>query len=1144
MAVTLKNFSPSGSYVTPAFSIEFDIVSDGNPIDLAALSVQWLDTGDFAINNGVIQDAYEGSIVATTVDGDAGYHITIIPPRHHFGVDGMFVEITGDTDPASGIFTIQSTPFSTTNLLGRFPPITLLQPVTAIASTAQDAPGLSFSSIDNVVLYQLNDASEPVITSRVPPSGQTGVLRATTTSISFALHDRGQEGVDLGTVDVYIEGEQAIGSGFFIAPYTGSLAAGIIDGFAGFSFTINIPELFDYSEVVEVRVVASDLVEDPSAVNTLDITYSFTIEPYVDVIGPSPAPTQPPDGLALDACIEFDWLDEPFGEGPDFFTLNVTLIRELTVDCITGVNTDIAVVNGIATAGYEVFAEAITVDKQKGFHVIVCPKVPFKELETITVIINGSDTLGNSNSGSFNISTIEVNPPVILNLNPAADATDVDPLTSIVFEMHDTGGTGVDVNALDVFVDGQDAILDGVFQPGYSGSIVEDVIIDEFTLQFDGYVITINKDIPYAPGATGNVEIDGYDAYGSVTNLKYSFSVAPDIVPPSFAFSPTNGFVGANRDTDIVVDVIDKIGLNTDTVNITIDGEQAVLNGVGVGAFSTVVSEIITTPGLVDGYRYTIDPDNDFTFNESIVIGANAQDQAGNLGSGTVTFTTFSDTTAPIISGITPVDGQLEVLLDTNINVTIRDAYDVDLTKTNIKIGGNNAMKNGVTQAGFAIVTNRVLGAGPGIDPGDGYSITINPDIDFDYNSSATVAISTADQSQGNTASASVTWSTVSPLPPVFSITPSNEDTGVAVDTNFTFTVETDGYGVDPASINFTIDSNSAVSNGVVEGTSYLGAINTVVLNEEYSGFINPRFLLTGSTTHKAKITAAEPLSGNKSSFDVTFTTESDPANPKTLYVGTPNGVRSIQVAGLSSDSTLGLGSELDGYAVNDIDTAVLNQINRLAIATNTRGAILYSTNYFWPTLDYSAGDEIVKVALTQNNNGTIYLANRTKDRVEVYYNILFDDFGRAEPDAYYDANDIALPGLLDGYVVDMVVTSGTSTVKSGSNSIFVGTPNGAFRIETDESSPGTSESGGTIISYGNAGSGYDYEIIEGTTNEVVAIDVNITTNHLYVATRNDDVNDINALTYIDLATNTRSSFIPEERLINRLMNDITFKNR
>ena len=130
-----------------------------------------------------------------------------------------------------------------------------------------------------------------------------------------------------------------------------------------------------------------------------------------------------------------------------------------------------------------------------------------------------------------------------------------------------------------------------------------------------------------------------------------------------------------------------------------------------------------------------------------------------------------------------------------------------------------------------------------------------------------------------------------------------------------------------------------------------------------------------------------------------------------------------------------------------------------------------------------------------------------------------------------------------DGYFTDMVVTEGTSIVSSGSNSVFIGTPNGVYRIETDENVPGESEIGGQIISYGISNSGKDYPILAGTSTYVAALDVTTRLNYLYVATRSEDPNDENAISYIRLEDNTFDGSITEDRLIHRLIYDISFED-
>lgn len=1154
----LYNFDPT-TYGSPRLTISFDVVSTYHPIiqDTMEVHLSRFITITPAIENGEIQDGYFGSIVPTQVDGYDGYHVEISPATLMFS---MPVEVRIDVSSDADSTTFLQRFDTTDHLAIVLEDTSIPSPAASLESVTEGSSfsGTIFSDRNFNVLYQLSAPGGPVITARNPPVNGTLVDRETT--IQFSLHDSGGEGVNIGSLDVFVEDVQVISNGFFVPPYSGSINSTTVDSFAGYAITM-VPDVpFAYEQVVSVRVIVGDNVADPAAVNTLDTTYSFTIEPFVDVIGPSPSPLMPPDGIDLDACIEFDWLDAPFGDYPNFFTLDVTIIRELTVDCITDRREDIAVVNGIAAPGYEVFATPIEIGDQKGFHVIVCPEIPFNELEIITVVINGEDSFGNEGSGEFSFSTAELTPPQIIHLDPEPNETGVDPEVAITFDIHDQGGVGVDLSRLNVNIDDGEAIVAGEFQFPYSGSIVNDRIIDEFSLDFDGYTITIERDVPYRPGSEIAVEIDGYDAYGNRATLVYDFTIAPDTTPPNYVFDPVGGTTGVNRNTLITVDVLDILGVDTSTVNISVQGQSAVSSGAAVAPFDVIVSEIITVPGVVDGYRYVIDTENDFIFNEVVVTEVSATDVAGNSSSDSSSFTTFADNTAPAVTDITPRNGQLEVSLRPEVTFTARDAYGVAFNLTSVDIGGEPVIRNGLIQSGFSMAVTPITGGTLGVDPGDGYSVIITPDADFHYNQTVAVRIEVYDRSQENRTIETLSWTTVNPAPPVFEVIPGPGDVDVAVDTNIVFEVFSDGYKVNINTLSLYIDGNPAILNNVVQGPEYIGTITTIVDAYHYRGEIDPRYLLSGSSYHSINISAEEPVSGNLGVLDFTFQTAPDAENPHTLYIGDANGVKSIEVSNLSGHSSTNINTLIDGYYVYSIENAVLNYVNRLIVGTRDAGAIFYSTNYAWPTLFYSVGDEIVRAAITDQNNGTIYLANRSRNRIDVYYNILADDEGRVQPDAFYSLSygsdgylaapdgyltDImVLAGIFDGYFTDMVVTKGTSTVSEGSNSIFIGTSSGVFRIETDESNPGSSEMNGSIVSYTNTEGSGEYKILESTTNEIVAIDVNTETNHLYVATRSPDPNDANSITYIDLATNERSGFIPEARLIHRLMNDITFKNR
>lgn len=1151
MSIFLSNFTPTGDYNNPAFTIEFDITSDGDPISTSSLDIYLNESllTTPAVSGGSFQDGYDGSIASTTVDGNPGYHVSITPNRIHLS-NTVAVKIDVDTSPSIGGESFIKF-FSTAQYLGVFATVD-----TSLGTDPQSVTGaftgLTFSGKKNNVLFQVNDKNEPVLTNRLPTPNSNTALR--TTDIQFGLHDSGGEGINISSLEVYVDGDQIITGGSFIFPYTGSIGATTIDGFDGFAIFIDNPQTFLYGELVEVRVVVEDLVADTSAINTLDTTYSFNIEPFVDVEPPAVTPTQPPEGLDPDACIEFDWLDAPQGPGPDFDTLRVTLIRELTIDCITNVTTDVAVIGGIAqdpppgVARYELFATPITVGLQVGFHIILCPVIPFNELETITVVVDGYDSSGNqSESSGFNISTKESTPPRILNFSPSDGDINIGSEISIGFDIHDFSGVGLDTNKVNVHIDDSEAIIDGVVQPGFNAIVQSKTVVDEFTLQFDGYGYTITRDIPFTPDKLIDVFVDAYDGYNNRTVETFAFTIGADTTPPSIIVDPPNDARNRDRDQIITVEVIDNLGVNKDATNITVQGNPAVTSGVPVAPFDVVINEISSSPGVIDGYQYIVDTELDFVFGETVVTQINCADIFGNTASKTSSFVTFVDTVSPNITDIAPRDEQEEVSLRPEITFTVRDAYDVAFELTSVDVGPTPAIRNGLVQSGFSMNLTRISGGTLGIAPGDGYSVILTPDQDFKYDETVEVSITTYDRSNNNPANEIVTWTTIDPRPPLFQVIPTNGDTGFGVDENIVFEVFDDGYKVDISTLNMQLDEQDVIISSVVQEPDYMGTVTQIVDGYHYRVEIDPRFLLGGSTTHEILLDVEEPVSGSIGAHRVSFTTGPAPANPETVYIGTPDGVKSILTSEIGTD--IQPTSLVDGYHVLDLQAKVLKEINRLLVGTRDHGAFVYSTNYPEPTLFYSTGDEITKVHISAENNGTVYLANRTRERIDVYYNILYDDVGRDIPDVFYappptgSGDGYVVPGMLDGYFTDMVVDEKSSTVDENSARIFLGTPLGAMRIDTDESSITNTEVNGVLYTYGVPGSGYDFDILDGTTNKVVAVDVNSRLNYFYVATRSEDPNDTNAVSYINLANNTFDGSVPEERLIHRLINDIDFKD-
>lgn len=97
----------------------------------------------------------------------------------------------------------------------------------------------------------------------------------------------------------------------------------------------------------------------------------------------------------------------------------------------------------------------------------------------------------------------DTDPPTITNLSPASAATGISIGANIYFELDDDV-SGVDPDTINLTIDGTPAITLGVFQAGYSGSIV----LDGTGL---GYDVTISPDTAFEENQQVSVSVSGVE---------------------------------------------------------------------------------------------------------------------------------------------------------------------------------------------------------------------------------------------------------------------------------------------------------------------------------------------------------------------------------------------------------------------------------------------------------------------------------------------------------------------------------------------------------------------------------------------------------------------------------------------------------
>jgi len=172
------------------------------------------------------------------------------------------------------------------------------------------------------------------------------------------------------------------------------------------------------------------------------------------------------------------------------------------------------------------------------------------------------------------------------------------------------------------------------------------------------------------------------------------------------------------------------------------------------------------------------------------------------------------------------------------------------------------------------------------------------------------------------------------------------------------------------------------------------------------------------------------------------------------------------------------------------------------------------------------------------NERGILYVINKARNRIEVYYGSHFRNGIARSPDFVY--SETSTPPLMSGFILDLFVVNNASVrgfndpdgaMISGTR-IFVGTTEGMTRIDTwdQEGADGYCDGMdvyGIAINYGIVGSGAQFEILGGTASQVTRIAGDQNNIMLYVATF--DGVDVGGITQISLLQNRRTVFMTKE---------------
>lgn len=613
---------------------------------------------------------------------------------------------------------------------------------------------------DSYRFYTRADTDPPYVINESPEPDETGL--PVSTNISFDILDAG-EGVNLSSIVVTVEGTNY---------YNG------VDGFSyselsenNYEVNIDPPENFEFNQVVDVSINASDLADPANIMPAYE--YSFTCG----------QDDEPPEVVI--------WDPENGGEVPYNYILHVK-IRDLG----TGLNENTVhfYLDDIDVTDDAIHTTVTSEDDWTSCDVYYDPSP--NEFYTVDhtydmriVAEDNASPLPNTFDFTSSFTCVEDNEmPVTSGHIPARNSTE-NP-SNIIFGVDITDNmTGVDESSIHIIIDGQDFA---------NYDIMNDATI---TAVFQGY--RIRYSLPGVQRWHGeyDVSIDASDLNDPPNVMptdNYVFSCSEDNQPPYLAdLDPEENAVGVNIDTEISFKILDdKTGVDLESIQIF------------VGAVN--ITDDCNIGNLNNGYSVSYNPPEDFAYSQQVSLMVQASDNAETPNDLIYNYSFFTedDATPPFVQNADPYDGQEFVPLNTNIFLEIADA-------------GSGVDQNTIYLEINSVPVQPVITA---LDTENGFSLFFDPE-DFGYQEDVLILVQASDNALGtpNEMIYEYSFSVVDDdetAPFVRGRNPSPNANDVPVSTAISFEILDAETGVDQSSIIFRLN-NENITDYSLEAVSY-----------------------------------------------------------------------------------------------------------------------------------------------------------------------------------------------------------------------------------------------------------------------------------------------------------------------------------
>ncbi len=493
------------------------------------------------------------------------------------------------------------------------------------------------------------DTTNPVITivSPIPDS----LNNSNTSTIEAIIKDEvGGAGVSLTSITVTINGQYAVKEGVVQAGFVGSVV--YTSPFVEAKVTITRNLAYQDLQSVNVSVSAQDLASNPASTRV----FSFITEDNSGAIIINPTPARDSTQVAPTTEIFFNVRRLPRETDLLQSTLRVALtnLDKAVIDGETVFFRDEdgnPILDGYGNPLEALFVEpGVPPDQRQvsviqdadglGFSITIIPLFPLPLASVIGVSISIEDAAGNLTSEQYSFATIDDAAPFISDVSPAPNSLANSIATPVSFSVGDRVGSflgsGVDLNTLDVSIDGDQAVVNGSMQPAFVGAI-------DFNSALNGYDVVLSRLSLFQPRKSINVDISASDISGNLLRTSFFFATE-DVVPPTITFVyPQDQSVNIAQDATLVIDLNSEVAVEEIDINsiaVSIDGDTVLLNN----SFSSSVIGSLSA-SAPKTLTITIRPKTLFGLGQVVSLAVSASDVFGNIVQRDIEFTTTTQLT-------------------------------------------------------------------------------------------------------------------------------------------------------------------------------------------------------------------------------------------------------------------------------------------------------------------------------------------------------------------------------------------------------------------------------------------------------------------------------------------------------------------